>query len=67
MTQFVQCLEAKAAPPNLEPAPEPGSTEVEAPPAPIDLLSVSGSSLVRRLAPPAALAAALLLWLAWRR
>jgi len=79
MTQFVQCLEAKAVSadpePAADPAPVPGTAaEVAASPvapaapvAPVDLLAVSGTSVLKRLAPLLAGFAVVVAWLLWRR
>jgi len=71
MTQFVQCLEAKAVD---DPAPAagsqvspPGAGSHPQPAAPVDLLAISRSSVLKRLGPPAALLVILLLWLSRRR
>lgn len=58
MTQFVQCLEAKAA-------DEPAA--VVAPVAPVDLLAVSRTPLLKRLGPVALVVVAVVVWLVARR
>lgn len=72
MTQFVQCLEAKAT--EASPEPETGSpttptaTPAAATPvAPVDLLAITGSPLLKRLAPVAAGFAVVAAWLIWHR
>lgn len=81
MSQFVRCLEAKANSADPEPGPGPGpevgspaapaATATPANPtdpvAPVDLLAISGSPLLKRLAPLAAGVAVVAAWLIWHR